>query len=86
MEGTTRFVNIRGYVRKVVVLHANEVALKVNKDASYAILVKDVDANREQTVPAHLFYHHSAGGLIIRDSTEFKRRYPNHPINIIDVN
>jgi hypothetical protein len=75
MENQIRHVNIRGYVRKVTVQHESNI--KNNW------VVKD--GNRFETVPGHHFFHEALGGLMLRDSVEFKSKFPNHPIDKISV-
>lgn len=66
MMNQMRFVNIRGYIREVRVCHAS-----ANENNEW--VVKDKD--KIELVPEHLFYHRAPGGLILRDSPEFKRKY-----------
>ena len=72
LSGQERHVNIRGYVRKVKVSHRTP-------SGEWAVMTAN---HLTEIVPEHLFYHSTPGGLILRDGLEFKRLYPNHPIDI----
>lgn len=80
--GTERHVNINGYVRKVEVLSTGY------KDAMGYVsfsccLIDGVKNDRTVNVPMHLFYHRDDGDmLVLRDSVEFLRKYPTHPVEI----
>lgn len=75
MNGTKRFVNIRGYVTEITVNHQtrNDEWVVTNS------------FGKTEVVPEHLFYHETQSGLILRDDPEFNRRYQNHPISIPNV-
>jgi hypothetical protein len=76
MKNTKRHVNILGNVREVIVIHG-----KPNNNGDWLVKL----GSRIEYVPEHLFYHETICGLELRDSLEFKRRYPNHPISIKSV-
>lgn len=78
MNNTWRWVNIRGYRRKVKVLY---LSTKSRFTDTKEWVVQDGD--RREIVPEHVFYHIGAGGLLeMRDTTEFKRYYGEHPIEV----
>lgn len=72
MIGAIRYVNIRGYVREVRVSH------KDRKSGEWIV----IDGKNRESVPEHLFYHNDLGGLILRDGIEFRRRFPDHQVEI----
>lgn len=74
MINSRRVVNIRGYVREVIVSHKTDAGDFVVQDGK-----------RMEVVPEHLFYHDYNGQLVLRDAVDFKRRWPNHPIENIKV-
>lgn len=73
MNNTKRYVYLRGYTRQVTVSHKN------TKTGEW--IVKD--GNRTESIPEHCFYHRDPDGmLILRDSSEFIRKYSPHPVEV----
>lgn len=73
MWGQKRFVNVRGYIFEV----------KVYGRRSVGDWFCETETFRSLFVPEHLFYHRDrAGFLILRDSVEFRRNSPDHPVHI----
>lgn len=70
MHNTKRFVNIRGYVREVTVLH------KIVSSGEW--IVKD--GKTAERVHEENFYHKNSGGLLVGRGSEFSRKYPGHPV------
>lgn len=75
MIGTGRYVNIRGDVRLVTVV-------SILQNDEYLVSHYHHPYLDHDHVPGHLFYHGSPSGLVLRDSPEFKRKYPGHPIEV----
>jgi hypothetical protein len=77
MKNTLRFVNIRGYVKEMKVLDGQSI--------NGEFLCVDPTSRKAEFVPEHLFYHQSPTGLVMRDSVEFKRKYPNVPVTQVSI-
>lgn len=74
MWGQSRYVYVRGYTFHVTVY---------GKTAGGDYVVQLLSSDRTEKVPEHNFYHRNkAGFLELRDSVEFKRSYPDHPVHV----
>lgn len=73
MTDTWRYIHLRGYIRHVKVEG-------INADGEYIVWT----GYRREPVPGHLFYHLRSDGRerVLRDSPEFLRRWPDHPIHV----
>lgn len=76
MINQKRWVFLRGYMYEVTCTGT------ITKDGEYIVKCND----RIERVPEHLFFHEEGCAiLLLRDSVEFRRKYKNHPIEVIKL-
>lgn len=90
MRGQIRHINVNGYVKKVSVI--NQATSMGKPLPGWWFCQEDiinslhkVVGQKFHSVHEDAFYHRDPGGQLVARDLQFKRKYPNHPVDILDL-